>query len=217
MISFVYFDIGGVLVKDFSATNKWQEMEHDLGITQDKEAEFIKFWDKHVENIDTGQDVDNLVPLLRSEFNLKLPDDFSWLNDFIDRFEPNYTLWPIIQKIKKTTKVGLLTNLSLRMFDSIQASGLLPPVTWNAIVDSSIEQVRKPDPKIYEIARERSGVPTDKILFIDNMQKNLDTARSLGWQTFLYNPSKYDQSSQDLLAYLQDELFDSSDNNKSGQ
>jgi FMN phosphatase YigB (HAD superfamily) len=202
MISFVYFDVGGVAIKDFSASNKWEEMERDLGITQLTLSTFKKFWDDHTKRIELDQDLDDLVPLLRAELNLKLPNNYSWLDDFIERFEPNYSLWPIIQKIKETMSVGLLTNMYPRMFKAIQGSGLLPPISWDAIIDSSIELVKKPNPKIYMLAEERAVFPASEILFVDNHQENLDTADSLGWQTFLYDSNDYEQSSKQLENFV---------------
>ena len=39
-ISFVYFDVGGVVVKDFSDTNHWQNLKLYLGITANLEDQF---------------------------------------------------------------------------------------------------------------------------------------------------------------------------------
>ena len=39
-IKFIYFDIGGVLLLDFSKTNKWLEMRRDLGISPDLDSQF---------------------------------------------------------------------------------------------------------------------------------------------------------------------------------
>jgi hypothetical protein len=33
MTKFVYFDVGGVLIKDFSKTNKWEELKKAKNIT----------------------------------------------------------------------------------------------------------------------------------------------------------------------------------------
>ena len=46
---------------------------------------------------------------------------------------------------------------------------------------------RKPDPRIYEIALDRLGVPAGDCIFIDNSAENLRVARSLGMDTVLFN------------------------------
>ena len=40
MISFVYFDVGGVAIKDFSGSDKWTELKKEVGVTPENDAEF---------------------------------------------------------------------------------------------------------------------------------------------------------------------------------
>jgi FMN phosphatase YigB (HAD superfamily) len=87
----------------------------------------------------------------------------------------------------------------INMFPAIQKRGLLPPVVWRQIIDSSVVKLRKPDLAIYHLAQKRANVLDSEILFIDNQPKNLDPAKSLGWQTFLYDPANPKESSQKLL------------------
>ncbi len=54
---------------------------------------------------------------------------------------------------------------------------------FDVIVESSIEGVRKPDPRIYEIACERLGVGPASCAFLDDLGVNLKPARALGMST----------------------------------
>ena len=54
---------------------------------------------------------------------------------------------------------------------------------FDIIVESSIEGVRKPDPRIYEIACERLGVGPANCAFLDDLGVNLKPARALGMST----------------------------------
>ena len=206
MISFVYFDVGGVIIKDFSASNKWQEMERDLGITPDKKEKFIQFWDKYKNAIGIDQDIDLLIPELSSKLDLKLPEDYSWLTDFINRFEQNRSIWSVINSTKTKYKIGLLTGMYPRMLDAIKAANLLPPIEWDVIVDSSVVKLQKPDPAIYQLAEVKAGVKPEEILFVDNVEKNLVPAKARGWQTFFYDSTNYEQSTQKLADFLQKEI-----------
>lgn len=198
MISFIYFDVGGVIIKDFSASNKWADMERDLGITDSTQTQFLAFWDKYKDDICCGTDIDTLIPALQTECDLHLSSDYSWLMDFVDRFEPNYTIWNFVTTLPSSIGIGLLTDMYPRMLDSIAASGLLPPVSWDAIIDSSVEGCKKPNQEIYVRAEEHAGVNGSDIFFIDNSQKNLDAAAQRGWQTFFYDSRDYEQSSAQL-------------------
>ncbi len=44
MIKFVYFDLGGVAELDYSKTNKWEELMHDLGLNPGQYEDFEKFF-----------------------------------------------------------------------------------------------------------------------------------------------------------------------------
>lgn len=184
-IKFVYFDVGGVAVLDFSGTNKWADLRNEFGITE-------KFWAKHYESkLDRGE-ISKESPIPYSEL----------LGGFVSRFEKNPSIWPVISVIKKYCSVGLLTNMYPGMFDSIKDHGLLPNIDWDIIVDSSIEKVAKPDRRFFEIAQERVRVKGEEILFVENSPWHVEAAKIFGWNTFLYDPKNPTKSSKDLIKYF---------------
>jgi FMN phosphatase YigB (HAD superfamily) len=199
MISFVYFDLGGVLMMDFSGTDKWAEMKRDMGINENNCLGFNKIWDQYRSRICVDYDVDNLIPLFEKECDIKLPSDYSMLSDFVNRFENNLSIRPVVTKISKTCRVGILTNMYPRMFDLIRKHNLLPPAIWNVIIDSSRVGCQKPDRKIYEIAQSKIQVSKDEILFVENGTENIQAAKEFGWQTFLYDSANPIESSRKLL------------------
>lgn len=159
-IKFIYFDVGGVVIKDFSGTNKWEELKVELGIPKDKSQEFEDIYDLYQDEINTTREIE----IAKSKY-----------------------------------KIGLLTNMYPNMLPEIKRAGLLPDVEFDQIIDSSVEKVQKPYKEIYELAEKRCGFKGDEILFIDNSQKHLDSARQLGWQTFLYDPTDTKKSSEELM------------------
>ena len=62
-IKFIYFDVGGVVIKDFSGTNKWEELKVELGIPQDKSQEFEDIYDLYQDEINTTREIDSLIPI----------------------------------------------------------------------------------------------------------------------------------------------------------
>ena len=200
MISFVYFDVGGVAILDFSGTNKWTELKQELGITPEKDIEFEQFWKKYEAEVCVGRNVESLLPLIKHQFGSKLPESYSLLIDgFVKRFEVNKSIWPVIEKIHQKCKIGLLTGQYPGMLDAIKKKGILPDVDWDVVIDSSIEGVTKPDKRIFELAESRSGFKGKDILFIENSPKHIEAAQKFGWFTFLYDPSTPEKSSQELL------------------
>ena len=201
-ISFVYFDVGGVAMLDFSGTNKWEKMKRDICLTDKNIALFDDIWEKHRDRIGIDFDVDALIPLLRQEIGIKFPEDYSMLLDFVKRFEPNPSIWPVLEKIYRKYRIGLLTNMYSRMFNVLKTKGLIPNFDWDVIVDSSVVGFQKPDKKIFEIAQAKAGVSNEKILFVENSSEHVQAAKALGWQTFLYDSANPLQSSQNLLNFV---------------
>lgn len=202
MIKFVYFDVGGVVIKDFSGTNKWEELKTGMGIKPEQAEAFNEIFDKYEPEVCIGRDVETLVPMLKEKLGLELSDDYSFLHDFVDRFEKNESIWPIIEKLKGKYNLGLLTNMYPNMLDAIYKAGLMPNVAWNVVIDSSIEKVRKPQTEIFQLAQDKSGFRGEEILFIDNGAKHVDAAKKFGWQGFVYDPTNTEKSNKDLEAIL---------------
>lgn len=51
---------------------------------------------------------------------------------------------------------------------------------FDVVVDGSVTGVLKPDRRAYELAAARLGVPTSRLVFLDDQQWNVDGARRLG-------------------------------------
>lgn len=122
---------------------------------------------------------------------------------FIDHFQSNPGILSIVTKLHQISKIGLLTAIYPQMLNEIFRRQLIPQSIWDVVIDSSVEHLTKPMPEIYDLAQSRAGVPAEEILFIDNREKNLVIPRKLGWQTFLYDSSNYDQANKDLSVFLQ--------------
>jgi FMN phosphatase YigB (HAD superfamily) len=203
MIKFVYFDVGGVVALDFSGTDKWQQLQHELQIPSERSVEFDEFWQKYTDEVCTGRDVESLLPLLRAQFGVDIDENYSLLIDgFVNRFEKNESIVPVVREIHKRCRIGLLTNMYPRMLDAMQERGLVFDAKWDVIVDSSIKKLVKPDSRIYELAAELAGAKPGEILFVENTPSHIAVAQKSGWQTHLYDPKNPAQSSVDLLTFF---------------
>ena len=88
------------------------------------------------------------------------------------------------------------------MLEMLNDKDLMPDVSWDTVVDSSIEGYGKPDLKIFELVQGRIKLKKAEILFVDNNQRNINAANLFGWKTFFYDSSDYEKSTQRLEAYL---------------
>lgn len=204
MFSFVYFDLGGVVILDLNRTGKWVQFIREIGIKPDQDKKLDELFDKYEPKINVGRDAETLIPIIEKEFGLKFLDGYSFTTDLVNHFEVNKSIWPVIDKIHKKCKVGLLTNMYPHMLKAINKHGIMPNVNWDVVIDSSVEGVKKPDPEIYILAEKRAKANGKELLFIDDKPESLKTAKDRGWQTFLYDSNRPNESSSKLSI-----LFDS--------
>ena len=54
---------------------------------------------------------------------------------------------------------------------------------FDVVVESSVEGIRKPDPRIYRLACDRLGVAPENAVFLDDLGINLKPARAMGMIT----------------------------------
>lgn len=54
---------------------------------------------------------------------------------------------------------------------------------FDVVVESAVEGIRKPDPRIYELALERLAVDATEAVFLDDLGVNLKPARAMGMAT----------------------------------
>ena len=80
---------------------------------------------------------------------------------------------------------GIITNNVAEFGEGWR--GLIPvDELFDFVVDSSSVGVRKPDPRIFEIALQQlDGIPATGAVFLDDYQANVDAAREIGLQSIL--------------------------------
>ena len=201
-IKFIYFDIGGVMIKDFSATKNWDKMTTEWEVFGERKKDIDDFFYGIEREVCERRDIEDFLPILKKVFEAKVPKNYSILKDFVDRFEKNEGIWKIVDECKKKYSVGLLTNMYPNMFNSINKRNLMPKNCWEIIVDSSLEKCSKPQEEIYKIAQEKAKVGPEEILFIDNVEKNLRVPKEMGWKTFLFDSRDYEKSNKELEKFL---------------
>ena len=109
----------------------------------------------------------------------------------------------VLRKCKEHFKVGCITNNmksgegpSMARDEAKAAASQSVMALFDVIVESSVEGVRKPNPRIYEIACDRMGVGPDGCVFLDDLGINLKPAKALGMTTI--KVIEEDQAIKDL-------------------
>lgn len=98
--------------------------------------------------------------------------------------EPRPRMLAAIRAIRaKGLRVGALTNNWVADEPTENRLGLELRELFDAYVESAIVGLRKPDPRIYQLACRELGVAPEDSVFLDDIGANLKAARALGMHT----------------------------------
>ena len=139
-------------------------------------------WIQKLDALDTGELPENeLVRQLSEKSNLSESDIWTEVKNTP---KINYELFDFIEKnLKGKYKIGLLTNIPRSLIERMVPEKL---GMFDLIMISSDLQLIKPSKEIFEVAIQRSGCTPQEILFIDDGEKNIKVAKSLGLNGIVY-------------------------------
>lgn len=185
-ITFVYFDINGCLVRFFH--HAFTELANDTGMPADQiESTFWRYNDA----VCRGE-------MSMDEFNRIMAEQFHHMIDWKGYYMRAVAVIPEMHELVAWSaqhyRVGLLSNIMPGFLKEMIGSGLLPNISYDAIIDSSEVGAIKPEPQIYQIAQERAGVSSEEILFIDDSRTNIMAASQLGWKVLWFDDYRPEES-----------------------
>ena len=97
-----------------------------------------------------------------------------------DATAPRPAMLEAIRRIRtRGLKTGVITNNWVTEEDG--ASALRP--LFDAYIESAAVGIRKPDPRIFELACQALGITPPEAVFLDDIGSNLKSARALGMTT----------------------------------
>lgn len=186
-VTFVYFDINGCLVRFFHRA--FARIAKDTNTTSDKVEKI--FW-HYNEAVCRGE-------ISMEEFGVQSGERLNtqridWASYYLDAIEPIEEAQELVRWAAKNYRVGLLSNIMPGLIDEMFERGILPDVTYDAIIDSSKVGAIKPEPKIYEIAQDWTETKPEEILFIDDSRTNIMAAENLGWHVMWFDDYRPDES-----------------------
>ncbi|HET8706481.1 MAG TPA: HAD-IA family hydrolase, partial [Pseudomonadales bacterium] len=72
---------------------------------------------------------------------------------------------------------------------------------FDFVIESSKVGIRKPDPRIYQLACEQASVPPERVIYLDDLGVNLKPAKDLGMTTI--KVTQAEQAITELESLLQ--------------
>jgi putative hydrolase of the HAD superfamily len=108
----------------------------------------------------------------------------SFMEWFFVGFGERPEMVAVVKHLRGKVKLGSITNNVARDEPAQRrTSGIDLPSLFDVVVESAIEGIRKPDPRIYRLACERLGVEPTEAVFLDDLGSNLKGAKALGMHT----------------------------------
>jgi FMN phosphatase YigB (HAD superfamily)/DNA-binding Xre family transcriptional regulator len=195
-IRFVYLDINGCLVRFFQRA--FTKIAYQFSISS--ETVETVFW-HYNDDICRGK-------ISLEEFNHKLSEDLRIGKiNFQDYYMSSVEVMPgmheLVNQIASDYQVGLINDIMPGFIDSLEAKDLIPKVSYDSIVDSSIVKAMKPELKVFQIAEQMSGLTAHEILLIDDSRSNLVAADKLGWHVIWFNDNDPKDSIQRIKTALE--------------
>jgi putative hydrolase of the HAD superfamily len=125
---------------------------------------------------------DELEPVLGHR-----PEMHRFREVYFDALHPNEPMIELMRELKdRGYRMAMLTN-NVREWEPLWRSMLPVDEIFELVVDSAFVGMRKPNPEIYELTIERlAGPGPEQCLFIDDIEANVETARSLGMSAVHY-------------------------------
>lgn len=194
-VSFVFFDINGCLVRFYHRA--FTRLAEVSGAPADVVE--TAFWHYNDEVCRGDITMDEFNQALAHDLGL---DSLDWATYYFETIEPVDDMHQIVQWAATQYKIGLLTNTMPGFIDIMIERGLLPKISYDAIVDSSVVRAIKPEAKIYEAAAQKAGCPPSEILFIDDERVNLMAAERQGWHVLWFD----DYRSEEAIERIKDAL-----------
>lgn len=180
MIKAVFFDVGGVLIRDDAVQIMQRQSRHFhipyQDLIHDLRADRVLL----MKGMITRR---TYWKRLARRFGLP-PIRVSDLRPFFPRYRYFRGTWTVARRLRRTGyRVGLITNvMPPRPFGP--RLKLFP--YFRPIIRSWQVKSAKPERRIYEIARRRAGVKFGEMAFFDDRMRNVRAARKLGIRAFLY-------------------------------
>ena len=177
-IKAVIWDLGGVLLRteDFSSR---QALADRMGKSRDELEDLVFNGDSgdraQLGEISVAEHWENI----RRRLGLDEAGIDEFQRQFWDGDQLDVELVDTIRSLRGRYKTGLLSN-AFSDLRQVVTSLLNFSDAFDEMVISAEVHLMKPDPRIYQVALQRLGVAAQEAVFIDDLLRNVEGARSQG-------------------------------------
>jgi HAD superfamily hydrolase (TIGR01549 family) len=194
-IKFIYFDLNDCLVQPRS--RGFAQLAEDSG--QPIDVVESVFWRYDGKVCSGDMTLDELNTIWAERLGILV----DWKKYYMAAIEKMQGIDALVEWAAKNYAIGILSNSMPGFIPSMRDAGMLPKVTFDVIVDSSEVHALKPEPRIFQIAAEKTGVEPHEIMLIDDNRSNLMAAEDAGWRAIQFDNYQPQISIQNIQAALE--------------
>ena len=184
----ILFDWGNIVeshTTGYTCYNGWDDLIEECGY-KTKEKTVLRELDKYnICTIKNDKEFENAYNQMKAEFNLnKSYEDFKRIHKSImDKIDYYSDVAEYEKSLRDKCYIGIFSNLTVLDKDRLDMQvGLL---NYDYVFLSFEMECQKPDIEAYEIIKNEidSKFKSEDILFIDDKEANIETAKKIGWNT----------------------------------
>jgi len=184
----VVFDFGGVMTgkHDREAVVQFLRDSFQLSAT-----EFETVNQKKREALKTGKTDEEFWLQYAQERGIALSENWPQELKSVmkEALNINPVMYTLVDELKaNNTSVALLSNIDERLAALLKEYGCYEP--FDPCLLSCEIQLQKPDPKAYEHLLEKLGISAPQVVFIDDLEKNIEVALELGIDAILFQSAE---------------------------
>lgn len=174
MIRGIAFDWGGIFTEGTFDSDAVRNLARLLEVDEERVAEVYYPLMAHFE---AGSiDIDEFVARFRDQSGLAF-DDGAFRSTFLSSGIERSAMYRVLASIPDSYRIAVLSNNVQHLCDRVRNDPRMARV--ELFLFSNEIQVRKPDPRAYELLSEGLTLPPQEILFIDDSARNVEACREL--------------------------------------
>jgi epoxide hydrolase-like predicted phosphatase len=196
MIRAIIWDMGGVLLRTIDPAPRIK-LAAQLGLSRQdiEKTVFEDEWSKKAEigEITTEERNQHLMKALGITGNFEDFEKEFWGGDRLDSDLVEY-----IKKLRHTYQTALLSNAWDNLRANIQHRWKIADIFDEMIISAEVGMA-KPDPRIYQLALSRLKVSPEEAVFIDDFERNIIGAQTVGLHTIHFKTVTQTRMDLDIL------------------
>ena len=201
----ILFDWGNIVeshTTGYTCYNGWDDLIEECGYKY-KEDSILKEIKKYkICSIKSVEEFKETYKLMQKEFNLnKSFDEFIKLHkEITDKIDYYKDVSDYEKSLKDKCKIGIFSNLTI--FDKERLDKQVDLSKYDYVFLSYEYGFQKPEIEIYKIVQEKVDLKPEDILFIDDAEKNINTAKEMGWNTLQITGLQLDVIKEECEKFL---------------